>query len=149
MSENTSGGTAKASEGAGQTGPVSVVIPVYNEGDVIEKVVRDFYAKVVSKVPGSELIVAEDGSTDNTKAILGRLAEELPIRLVSSDERKGYTRAVKDALKLPRFDLVFFSDSDGQQDAVQVLSEAQSPAVRRAVSRHQLRISPDPQASGR
>lgn len=96
--------------------PVSVVIPVYNEAEVIERVVRDFHAKVVSKMPGSELIVAEDGSTDGTKEILARLAAELPIRLVSGQERKGYTRAVKDALKLPQNDLVLFSDSDGQQE---------------------------------
>jgi len=96
--------------------PISVVIPVFNEAEVIEKVVRDFQAKVVSKIPGSELIVAEDGSTDGTKEILARLAEELPIRLVSGVERKGYTGAVKDALKLPKYDIVLFSDSDGQQE---------------------------------
>lgn len=96
--------------------PISVVIPVYNEVDVIEGVVRDFYEKVVSKLEVAEFIIAEDGSTDGTKDVLKKLAEELPITLVMGDERKGYTKAVKDALKLPKYDIIFFSDSDGQQE---------------------------------
>lgn len=96
--------------------PISLVIPVYNEVEVIEKVIRDFYDKVIQKVPESKFIIAEDGSTDGTKEVLNKLAEELPITLVMGDERKGYTKAVKDALKLPKTDIIFFSDSDGQQE---------------------------------
>lgn len=96
--------------------PISIVIPVYNEVEVIEKVVRDFYEKVASKLEISEFIIAEDGSNDGTKEVLNRLKDEIPITLIMGDQRKGYTKAVKDALKLPRYDVIFFSDSDGQQE---------------------------------
>ena len=99
-----------------KTRPISLVIPVYNEVEVIEKVIRDFYDKVISKIDGAQFIIAEDGSNDGTKEVLKRLSEEIPIMLVMGDERKGYTRAVKDALKLPEHDIIFFSDSDGQQE---------------------------------
>jgi glycosyltransferase involved in cell wall biosynthesis len=96
--------------------PVSAVLLTFNEGEVIEGVVREVCEKVVAKLPGSELIVAEDGSTDGTAELLRKLAESLPIRLVQGEERKGYTRALRDALALPERDLVFFSDSSGKQD---------------------------------
>lgn len=95
---------------------VSVVIPVHNERDVIEDVVRGFWTEVVSKLPDGELVVAEDGSTDGTKEILARLAREIPIRLVSGPARKGYLRGVRDALLAAEKEWVFFSDSDGTHD---------------------------------
>jgi glycosyltransferase involved in cell wall biosynthesis len=95
---------------------LSIVIPVYNEARVIERVLRDFHAKIAPAVGDLELIVAEDGSTDGTPSILARLAPELGLRLVSGERRKGYTGAVKDALQLPTKEWVLFSDSDGQQE---------------------------------
>lgn len=93
---------------------ISLVIPVYNEVDIIERVIRNYYEEVISKIPGSEFIVAEDGSTDGTKELLKRIAQELPITLISGDKRKGYAKAVWGALKLAKNDILFFSDSDGQ-----------------------------------
>lgn len=95
---------------------ISLVILVYNEAEIIEKVINDFYKSVIMKIPGSEFIVAEDGSTDGTKEILQKISQKIPIRLVSGEERKGYTRAMRDAFGLPRNDIVFLSDSDAQHD---------------------------------
>lgn len=95
---------------------LSIVVPVYNEAASIERVLRDIHQKVASKIRDVEFIVAEDGSKDGTRDILRRLEPELGLRLVLGDERKGYTRAVKDALKLPTREWILFSDSDGQQE---------------------------------
>ncbi len=91
-------------------------MPVYNEAKIIEKVVREYYSKLIRKLPGSEFIIAEDGSTDGTKTVLKRLGKEFPLRLVMGEERKGYPKGIRDALKLPKNDIVLFSDSDGQHD---------------------------------
>lgn len=96
--------------------PVTVILNVFNEADTIEREIREIHEKIVSKIPGSELIVAEDGSTDGTKEILGRLIKELGIIHSTSTERKGYARAFRDAVALARNDLVFFSDTGGKQD---------------------------------
>jgi glycosyltransferase involved in cell wall biosynthesis len=114
--ENASGLDAARTANPLLPGPVSIVMLVYNEAEVIEHVVRGFHEEVIRRVPGSEFIVAEDGSRDGTTEILERLRDELGIRLIHRDERRGYTRALKDALALTRHDLVFFSDSDGQHD---------------------------------
>ncbi len=97
--------------------PVSALILVYNEAEVIEGVARDIHREVVAKIPRSELVIAEDGSTDGTKEVLGRIVPEMPgARLVQGETRKGYTRAYKDALKACRNELIFFSDSSGKHD---------------------------------
>lgn len=102
------------------TGTLSIVIPVFNETAVIEGVVRDFYTKVVRDIPGARLIIAEDGSTDGTKEKLNSLSREIPFTLLSGRERKGYTKAFKDALRIAKTELIFFSDSDGQHDPADI-----------------------------
>ena len=93
---------------------VSIVMLVYNEADIIENVIREYYDKVFLKLEDAEFIVAEDGSTDGTKEILNRLKDELNIRVVSGTERKGYVKAYKDAILLPQKDVIFFTDSSGK-----------------------------------
>src|SRR3989338_3155299 len=100
---------------------ISLVMPVYNEVKAIEKVVRDYHSKLIKKLPGSEFIIAEDGSRDGTKGILKRLGKEIPLRLVMGEERKGYPGGIRDALKLPKNDIVCFSDSDGQHEPTDFL----------------------------
>jgi glycosyltransferase involved in cell wall biosynthesis len=97
--------------------PVSALLLVYNEAEVIEDVARGIYHEVVQKIPGSEFVIAEDGSTDGTKEILKRIVPGMPgARLVQGEARKGYTRAYKDALRACRNELIFFSDSSGKHD---------------------------------
>lgn len=96
--------------------PVSVIINVFNEAGTIEQEIREIHAEIIQKLPGSELIVAEDGSTDGTKEILARLKNELGIIHSTSAERKGYARAFRDAVALAKNPYVFFSDTGGKQD---------------------------------
>jgi glycosyltransferase involved in cell wall biosynthesis len=97
--------------------PVSLVLLVHNEAEVVEGVIREFHTKVVSKIPGSEIVVAEDGSTDGTKDILHRLRDEIPeMRLEEGDQKRGYVAAFRAAMALPTQDLVLFCDASGKHD---------------------------------
>lgn len=93
---------------------VSIVTPVYNECGVIEDVIRSVDREILQYLKDFEFIVAEDGSSDGTRQILRKLEKEIPIRLVCSEKRKGYAKALKDALSLAKNEIVFFLDSDGQ-----------------------------------
>jgi len=98
-------------------GPVSIVLLAHNEAEVIEGTVRGFHEAIVSRLPGSEIIVAEDGSTDGTKEILARLLKELPeLRWEEGKERRGYVNAFKQAMHFPKNELILFCDCSGKHD---------------------------------
>ncbi len=94
--------------------PVSVILIAHNEIESIEKDVTDFYRIVVERLPGSELIVTEDGSTDGTSEKLRELAERFPINLIQGAERKGYIPALLEALTIPVNEWILFSDTGGK-----------------------------------
>ncbi|HDL63828.1 MAG TPA: glycosyltransferase family 2 protein [Proteobacteria bacterium] len=94
--------------------PVSVILIAHNEVETIEKDVEDFYRVVVEKLPGSELIVTEDGSTDGTSELLREIATRLPVKLIQSVERKGYIPALLDAIELSSQEWILFSDTGGK-----------------------------------
>src|SRR5262245_44160429 len=99
-------------------GGVSLVFPVHNESFIIEQTLRNYIAELTGRVPELEVIVAEDGSTDDTKVVLERLEGELPINLFMSLERKGYQQAVRDAISLAVKPWLFIVDSDYQFAAI-------------------------------
>jgi dolichol-phosphate mannosyltransferase len=94
---------------------LEVLLPVHNEAESIEATVRELYTEFSKKVRVG-FIVCEDGSKDNTKEILTRLAQEIPMRLNLSDERKGYSRAVREGMQMLEADWLLCVDSDGQCD---------------------------------
>jgi hypothetical protein len=93
---------------------VDIVMVAYNEAESIEKIIRSFYACVRAQTAVGRVVVAEEGSTDGTRDVLVRLSEELPLKLVLGRERKGYARAVQDAVQATESDVILFVDSDGQ-----------------------------------
>ena len=99
-------------------GGISLVFPVYNESFLIESTLRNYIGELSGRVQDLEVIVAEDGSTDDTKSVLERLEGDLPIRLFMSDKRKGYLRAVADAVSHATKEWVFIVDSDYQFAAI-------------------------------
>lgn len=96
--------------------PISLILVVHQESETIENVIKDFYEKVVSKIPNSQFIICEDGSTDGTKEILSRIKDRYHLILDTREKKRGYTGAMRDGFKLAKNSIVFFSDSDGQHD---------------------------------
>lgn len=99
-------------------GGISLVFPVHNESFIIEQTLRNYLAELQDRVPDFELIVSEDGSTDDTKSVLERLSKELPMKLYMSDERKGYQQALIDAISYATKPWLFIVDSDYQFAAI-------------------------------
>lgn len=91
---------------------VSVVIPVYNEEAFIERVIRSVWAAPLDK----EVLVVNDGSTDSTAAILARLKQELPIRVITQPKNLGKGSAVRAGLAAGTGEIVVIQDADLEYD---------------------------------
>src|SRR5439155_24985343 len=96
--------------------PIELVLPAHNEGDGIGVTIREFYRAASEDGIPVTFVVCEDGSIDNTCAVVQDAAREIPIRLLSFTERKGYSRAVVDGFRSTSAAVVGFIDSDGQYD---------------------------------
>ncbi|MCH9696023.1 MAG: glycosyltransferase family 2 protein [Gammaproteobacteria bacterium] len=88
---------------------LSIVIPAKNEAGAIGDVV----AIARSAHPDAEVIVVDDGSTDETAAVAG----EAGAIVVSHPESLGNGAAVKTGARTATGDLIAFMDGDGQHDA--------------------------------
>lgn len=94
---------------------VAILMPVHNEEEVIEKVIMEYYDVIGYTMP-VEIVLSEDGSTDNTKEIIEKLSEKIPLKALMSPQRKGYALSIIDGLKHVTSEYVLITDSDGQHD---------------------------------
>ena len=96
--------------------PVSILMPVSNEADVIEGVIEEWVENVIRHLPaGSEFLFDEAASTDGTREILARLQKKYPfIGVESRDKKDGFANAAKRLYARAKCPWVFFTDSDGQ-----------------------------------
>jgi glycosyltransferase involved in cell wall biosynthesis len=96
--------------------PVSILMPVCNEADVIEGVIEEWFTDVIVHLPAeSEFLIDEAASTDGTREILARLCKKHPQLKVTYHETKdGFANAARRLYSAARCPLVFFTDSDGQ-----------------------------------
>lgn len=91
--------------------PLSLILMVYNEEVTIEQEIKTYFETIIQKIPGSEMVIAEDGSSDMTREIIMKLSKKIPLILSTTPRRRGYARSLQIALKRARGDLVFFADS--------------------------------------
>jgi dolichol-phosphate mannosyltransferase len=97
--------------------PVSIVMPVYNEEEIIEKTLRDFHSEIILHLPGSEMVIVDDCSTDSTPMVLGKLENELEgIKVLKPEKNGGHGKALRLAYENAKLSLVFHTDSDYQFD---------------------------------
>jgi glycosyltransferase involved in cell wall biosynthesis len=93
---------------------LSVVIPAWNEeggiAEIIERVLSIRPGLAEANVEGLELIVVDDGSSDETASI----AESYPdVRLIRQPVNRGYGAALKTGFSQARGNLLGFLDADG------------------------------------
>jgi dolichol-phosphate mannosyltransferase len=94
---------------------VSIVMPAWNEAEIIESCVREWYDEVIARIPGSELIVVDDCSTDSTGDIVTALGKQLPgVRCVRPARNGGHGKALRVGFAHATLDFVFQTDSDRQ-----------------------------------
>jgi glycosyltransferase involved in cell wall biosynthesis len=121
MRINFFGGEKNDSENRNSIPDLSLVVPCYNEEDVIRnttlRLVRAFKYRGV----GLELILVDNGSKDGTGRVIDQLiAEQLPVVKAFIPVNQGYGNGILQGLKLCRGRYVGFVCADGQVEAEDV-----------------------------
>ena len=97
------------------TTPLSIVIPAYNEANRLGNTLYRVVEYLHENWPDSELIVVDDGSSDNTGALAKQTLEDsgnVRTSVISYKLNLGKGRAVRLGLLAARNDVVLFSDAD-------------------------------------
>jgi len=90
---------------------ISIVIPAYNEEESIKDVLVELKNYLKKNNFQSEVIVVNDGSTDQTRKILENIKD---IKLINHPYNKGYGAAIKTGVENTKYDWIIWYDSDGQ-----------------------------------
>jgi len=93
---------------------LSVIVPAYNEEKGIEETLSELKTVLSDTNQVYEIIVVDDGSTDNTANIA---REKDFVKLIQHPQNKGYGAAIKTGIKNATNDLILIIDGDGSYPA--------------------------------
>jgi glycosyltransferase involved in cell wall biosynthesis len=92
---------------------ISVIIPAYNEAQTV----GDLVSKIVELYPEFEVLVINDGSTDDTSAV----AKDAGAKVHNHPYNIGNGAAVKSGIRHAKGEILVFMDGDGQHDPKDIL----------------------------
>jgi len=105
---------------------ITAVIPALNEERTIAHAIASLDEQTVTP---NELIVIDDGSTDDTTAVVDEIAEAVafPIQVVQHEEPMGKTPSIKQVARESTADLLFVLDADTYLESESYLEQVREP----------------------
>ena len=101
---------------------ISIVIPLYNEGDVLYQLYQRVVAASASWQDDYELVLIDDGSRDDTRGRLRQLADENGrVRVVHLSRNFGHQAAISAGLDLAQGEAVVVMDGDLQDPPEEIV----------------------------
>lgn len=97
---------------------VSVILPVFNEVDCIEKVLEEVFSELKKlNLNSFEVIVVDDGSTDGSNKVLKNFqTKEDKLRIFTFARNFGQSAALACGIDNANFEIIITLDSDGQNN---------------------------------
>ncbi len=96
---------------------ISVFFPAYNDGGTIASMVLLAAQTLQALTDDYEIIVVQNGSTDNTVEVLDALDGQVAhLRVLKHHEALGYGGALRVGFASATKELIFYTDSDAQYD---------------------------------
>lgn len=93
----------------------SVVVPVHNEAENVEKLASEIAGVLGGRA--YEMIFVDDSSSDDTRARLHSLKAKLPLlRVIAHRRNAGQSRAVRSGVQSAKAPVIVTLDGDGQND---------------------------------
>ncbi len=89
--------------------PITVILPTWNRALLLQRALSSVFRQ--SK-PCSEVIVVDDGSTDDTSAILEEIRQQYPRLMVITQKNMGPAAARNSGIRAAKNDYLAFLDSD-------------------------------------
>lgn len=97
---------------------ISAMFPCYNDAETIGGLVDDVHTALAPLVDDVEVIVVNDGSADNSRAVLDELAASRPwLHVIHHEVNRGYGGALISGFAAARHEWIFYTDGDAQYDA--------------------------------
>ncbi len=93
---------------------LSIVFPIHNEEKNIELLLSSWSKELIKNNIDYEFVLVEDGSKDNTKKIIKELELIYPIKNLSQNKKRFYTKAVVDGIWQSDKKYILCTDSDNQ-----------------------------------
>ncbi len=100
-----------------QATSISIVLPVFNEAGNIETTMQETvnFFKQEKFFPEYEIIIVDDGSTDNSPRVLDGLSGKIErLSVVRHAQNRGYGAALVTGIKKARHPWILLMDADGQ-----------------------------------
>jgi dolichol-phosphate mannosyltransferase len=99
---------------------ISAVIPVCNEQDNVTPLLKEI-SQAATQAPVTEIIYVDDGSSDNTHAILTSLRSSEPkLRVLRHEHRSGQSAALWTGIKAASNEIIVTLDGDGQNNPADI-----------------------------
>jgi len=108
---------------AGSTPPVSITVffPCYNEQDNVAQVAEQAVQVLEALQADYEVIIVNDGSSDNTGPAADRIAaQHARVRVIHHPRNLGYGAALQSGFRAASKELVFYTDGDAQFDLAEL-----------------------------
>ncbi len=100
---------------------LTVFFPCYNEQENVARTVSAALAVLENLNADFEIIIVDDGSSDETGRIADKIAAENPhIKVIHHESNLGYGAALQSGFRAADKNLVFYTDADGQFDVAEM-----------------------------